>query len=409
MPQNRKNITIIGTGLTRDDISPRALKAIEDANVLIGGRRQLSFFPQHSAEKIETRKDAAALVKGLKQRLKRKRVVVLASGDPNFFGIASLFYKNFDKNKITVIPSTTAFQWAFARIKEPWDDAVFISVHGRDMSALDKILLTEGTFVVYCDNNKTPAKVASYLTSKDKKLGACRAWVFDRLGEGDEKIQLGVLNRFQKLLTSSLAMMIIKKEKAAEKPALGIPDKEFYHQGGMITKRDIRILSLSRLNLRNKQVLWDIGAGSGSISIEAASIYPSLSIYAVEEREGRFKELKKNIQKFKLPNIHPVHGRAPDVLKSLPSPDSVFIGGTGGRLEQILRLAKRRVPDGGHVVINCVKMETLTFVQKLFKKWQWQYNITAVQISHLSSDTSPEIFKAENPVLIVQGMKGKNK
>jgi len=409
MSKTNQSITIIGTGLTRDDISPRALKAIEDANVLIGGRRQLSFFPQHNAGKIETRKDAVALVKGLKQRLKGKRVVVLASGDPNFFGIASLFYKNFDKNKITVIPSTTAFQWAFARIKEPWDNAVFISVHGRDMSALDKIIQSEGTFVVYCDNKNSPVKAACYLTSKDKELGECRTWLFDSLGSDDEKVLYGRLKRFQKFSSSALCMMIIKKEKAAEKPALGIPDKEFYPQGGMITKKDVRILSLSRLNLRDNQVLWDIGAGSGSISIEAASIYPSLSIYAVEERKERFKGLRKNIQKFKLPNIYPIHGRAPDVLKSLPLPDSVFIGGSCGRLEQILRLVKRRIQDGGHVVVNCVKMETLALVQKLFKSWQWQYDITAVQISHLSADTSPEIFRAENPVLIVQGMKGKNK
>jgi precorrin-6Y C5,15-methyltransferase (decarboxylating) len=405
MTRSKESIIIVGTGLSRDDISLRALAVIEDAEILIGGRRQLAFFPLHNAEKIEIKGHADTLLKSLKKRLRGKNAVVLASGDPNFFGIAALFYKYFDKDKVFILPNITAFQEAFARIKEPWHEAAFISVHGREISSLDKILQAKGIFVIYCDGKNTPAAVADYLISKDKGLGACRAWVFDSLGKESEEIISATLKKVQKCCSSALCMMVIKKEKAAEKHGLGIPDKEFCHQRGMITKKDVRILSLTRLGLQDKLVLWDIGAGSGSLSIEAASLYPGLKVYAVEKNSERFKELQKNLKKHKLPNLCPVIGSAPDALRNLPLPDSLFIGGTGGRIDEIMKFIKSKIRDKGHVVVNCVTMETLIAVRKLFQKWQWQYEITEVQLSYLASGTIPEIFRAENPVFIVHGCK----
>jgi precorrin-6B C5,15-methyltransferase / cobalt-precorrin-6B C5,C15-methyltransferase len=407
MPNIKRKITIIGTGLTPEDISPLALRAVESADILIGGKRQLSFFRRHRGEKIQLKRGVDAFVKGLGKKLKGKKTVVLASGDPNFFGIASVFYKTFDRKHISVLPNITAFQGAFARIKEPWDSAVFVSVHGRELSLLDKVVNDEGTFVVYCDSTNSPAKAAEYLISRDKELSRCRTWIFENLGGEDEKVVSGALQRFRKHLSSSLCMMIIKKEWALYRPGLGIPDNEFYHHRGMITKKDVRILSLLRLNLNNKKVLWDVGAGSGSVSVEAAGLCPSLNIYAVERSKERFDELRKNLNKFKTPNINLVYGIAPDALKKLPLPDSVFIGGAGKSLEKILFCVKTKINPGGHVVINCVKMETLYRALDLFKKWKWQYDITELHISRLESDRNPEIFRAENPVFILHGHREK--
>ncbi|MEI6127664.1 MAG: precorrin-6y C5,15-methyltransferase (decarboxylating) subunit CbiE [Pseudomonadota bacterium] len=401
----KAHITIVGTGLCFEDISPRALKVIDGADVLIGGKRQLAMFPGHTAEKIEIKKNAAELVKSLKSKLKDKTAVVLASGDPNFFGIAGLFYKHYPNDQLVVLPNITAFQGAFARIKEPWDSVLFVSVHGRSLSALNRILHENGMFVIYGDHENTPAKAAKYLIERNPDMGACRAWIFESLGSAAEKVRSGNLKKFNNLKTSGLSMMLLKKELSRESIPLGIHDSRFEHRKGLITKRDIRLIVLARLNLSSGQVLWDIGAGSGSVSIEAANLFPQMEIYAVEKDEKRYKELLQNIRRFKAFTVEPVFAQAPDVLKDLPAPQSVFIGGTGGELQAIATRVKDVLSPAGHVVVNCVTMDTLNGLLALFKKWRWRYDITSVQISSLSSDMHPEILRAENPVFVVHGCK----
>jgi len=200
-------------------------------------------------------------------------------------------------------------------------------------------------------------------------------------------------------------MMIIKNSLAPVSIPLGIPDSRIQHQRGMITKKDILLMALARLQLSKGCVFWDIGAGSGSVSIEAANLYPGLEIYAIEKNEKRYEELLKNIRIFKAFSIEPVYAKAPYVLLDLPAPDSIFIGGTGGELQAILQLVRKRLKNEGNIVINCVTMETLSGVLALLKRWRWKYEVVAAQLSHMSCDTYPEIFRADNQVFIVHGCK----
>ena len=401
--KQKSHIAIIGIGLGLQDISDQALRKVASAQVLVGGRRQLTLFPEHAGEKIQIGKDAATLVKTLGKRLNGKSVAVLASGDPNFYGIAPLFYENFPKDDISILPNCTAFQAAFARIKEPWENAVFISVHGRSLSPLCEIVRKPGTFVVYCDGVNTPAAVSAYLIEKDRHLDSCKVWVFDSLGTPVEKIFAGSLKQAQRLKNTSLSMMIIKNHLPCIIPSIGIADSAFFHQRGMITRRDVRLAALARLELAGNLVLWDIGAGSGSVAIEAANLYPGIAAVAVEKDSKRFRELQKNIKKFRLPNVTAIHCSAPSAFAELPSPDRIFIGGSGGELAAILKQAKLRLKPGGCIVVNCVIMESLDTVAAYFKKWKWRYEVTSMQLAHLSSGKTPEMFRAENPVFIIQG------
>ncbi|MFC1591968.1 precorrin-6y C5,15-methyltransferase (decarboxylating) subunit CbiE, partial [Thermodesulfobacteriota bacterium] len=359
MARKKAAITIIGTGLSRDDISCRALRIIEQADVLVGGRRQLDFFPEYTGTRVAIDRQAEKTVRQLTKKLSGKRAAVLASGDPNFFGIASLFYRFFEKELLEVIPNASAFQWAFARIGQPWNEAVCISIHGRAMAALDRVVTSNGTFVVYCDGANTPAAAASYLMDKVRELGACRTWVFEDLGGARERIRSGKLQQFAGRRASVLSMMIIERRDALTPPALGVPDELFLHKRGMITKRDVRIMVLSRLNLHSASVMWDIGAGSGSVAIEAARLAPHLRVYAIEERLDRLEELKKNIRQFAAPAVEPVSGSAPGACRGLPAPDTVFVGGSGGRLESVMATLGRRMAEGGHLVVACVTIPTL--------------------------------------------------
>jgi len=402
-------INVVGMGLSPEDLSPRAMKIIMNADILAGGKRHLAFFPDHAAQRVVLDRNVETTLTGLIKSCRGKRVVVLASGDPNFFGVAPLVCKVFGKKNVTVLPNITAFQAACARVRENWEDAVFISLHGRPLAQLDSIPADDRTVVLYCDGNNTPARVAQYLVRYDKGFKKCQTWVFENLGQQDERISDGILEKFKNYSAAALTMMIIKTKKGIaghhDEKRIGIPDAEFCHDSGMITKRDARMLTLSRLGCGNNQVVWDIGAGSGSISIEAARLYPGIEVYAVERNRERFLQLEKNIKKFRAAGVHAVLGSAPAALKTLPGPQSVFVGGSGGNLSGILQEVKKRISKNGNLVVNCITITTLAQVLQLFKKWQWNYTVVSVQIAHLKSREQPEIFRAENPLFIVHGTK----
>ena len=402
-------INVVGMGLSPEDLSPRAMKIIMNADILAGGKRHLAFFPDHAAQRVVLDRNVETTLTGLIKSCRGKRVVVLASGDPNFFGVAPLVCKVFGKKNVSVLPNITAFQAACARVRENWEDAVFISLHGRPLAQLDSIPADDRTVVLYCDGNNTPARVAQYLVRYDKGFKKCQTWVFENLGQQDERISDGILEKFKNYSAAALTMMIIKTKKGIaghhDEKRIGIPDAEFCHDSGMITKRDARMLTLSRLGCGNNQVVWDIGAGSGSISIEAARLYPGIEVYAVERNRERFLQLEKNIKKFRAAGVHAVLGSAPAALKTLPGPQSVFVGGSGGNLSGILQEVKKRISKNGNLVVNCITITTLAQVLQLFKKWQWNYTVVSVQIAHLKSREQPEIFRAENPLFIVHGTK----
>ena len=403
----KKNISVVGVGLSPEDLSARALKVIAAADLLAGGRRLLGYFPNHRARKIVLDRHVEVALRKLKQAGRGKNIVVLASGDPNFFGVAPLACSIFGTERVSVLPNITAFQGAFARMGERWDHAAFISLHGRDITGLQKVFHAEGPMVIYCDDKNNPAAVARWLIGEEPRAAAWQARVFENLGLRDERITGGSLKAFQRRKSAPLAMMIINTEKLPDagqhETSLGIADEQFDHDHGMITRKDVRLLALARLACGNGRVLWDIGAGSGSLSIEAARLYPSLQVCAVEQDARRFSQLEKNIIKFRARTVKAVLGSAPDALKALPRPHSVFIGGSGGRLADILKQVKKRIPASGSVVVNAVTIETMNCAAAMFKKWGWHCTVTAVRLEYLDNCKQPEIFRAENPVFIVHG------
>jgi len=405
----KEKISVVGVGLSPEDLSVRAQKIITAADVLAGGRRLLGYFPGHPAQKIVLDRNVEATLRKLKTGSRGKKIVVLASGDPNFFGVSPLVIAVFGKERVCVVPNITAFQGAFARAGERWEDASFISLHGRDIAGMRKIFHAEGPAVIYCDDNNTPAAVARWLIKAEPCAAQWKTRVFENLGQRDERIIAGALKIFQHCRFAALTMMIISAQQARDSApsegGLGIGDEQFHHDRGMITKKDVRLLSLARLGCGNNRVLWDIGAGSGSVSIEAARLYPGMQVFAVEQDARRFTQLEKNIKKFRTVKVTAMRGSAPGALKNLPRPHSVFIGGSGGRLAAILQQVKKSILPQGSVVLNGVTMDTVKGATDVFKKWKWRYSVTAVQLGQLESNRQPEIFRAENQVFILHGTK----
>jgi precorrin-6Y C5,15-methyltransferase (decarboxylating) len=186
---------------------------------------------------------------------------------------------------------------------------------------------------------------------------------------------------------------------------VGLPEQSLAHRAGMITKREIRLLTLGYLALHPGEVFWDVGAGSGSVALEAARLSSSLHIYAIEKDEHAVGHIMENAQTLGTPHVQPIHGEAPEAFVHLPDPDAVFIGGSAGRLPSIISAVAQRLRPGGRVVMNCITLENFTLGWTLFNDAPWQAEATSVQLSHTVPLGPLHRFASDSPIFILQATK----
>lgn len=402
-------VSVVGLGMSPDDLSRRALSTIEDADILIGGKRHLAYFSHLPGKKVPLYKNFNEVVQVIKASLRKKeKIVVVASGDPGYHGIARYLIKHLGKETIEIIPNITTFQAAFAKIKESWDDALLLSSHGRPLPRLATLLKKHRKVGILTDQKNTPAAIARHILEEDPTLKITTVFIVEQLGTQGEKVHKYPLkNVIDKTFSSLNAMILFPPAPSREeegKMHLGIPDKLFSHQGGLITKDTIRIFTLAKLHLPRSGVFWDVGSGSGSVAIEAALLAPDLNIYAVEKHKKRVSDIRKNCKKFQREySITPIPGEAPEVLKTLPKPHRIFIGGTEGRLLPILRYCKRRLLPDGKIVINAATLETVNAAVSFFDRAGWFSAVTLLNISKMQKIGTQKRFQPLNPIFVIEG------
>jgi precorrin-6Y C5,15-methyltransferase (decarboxylating) len=392
-------------------LTSQARRLVSQAELVFGGKRLLQMFPHHPGEKVAIKNNLAEVAALIKRNLGRKRMVVLASGDPNFYGIASYLTDKLGKDIVDIIPNVSAMQLAFARIRESWEDAVFVSVHSRPIEDIIETVRLNHKVGIFTDDEHTPAAIARVLL--EHGVDGYRAYVCQNLGRKDEKVIETDLPGLCQTKSSSLNTLILlrvhpDKPATALCPWLGIPDEEFHQRkpkGGLITKQEVRAVSLAKMRLADESVLWDIGAGSGAVSIEASFLVRKGRIYAIEKNDTDVAIIKKNLQKFQAPNIEVVHTFAPDNLGKLPDPTTVFIGGSGGRMEEILDFVSHRLKPGGRIVINVVALENLSAAVDALKARGFVPDVTLVNIARSTSVIELTRFEALNPVFVVMASK----
>src|SRR5262245_51247921 len=288
-------IAVIGIGHDGPrGLSPAALAHITRAQVLAGGKRHLAFFPDWQGERLVISADVQSVVERLKAAYQQHKTVVLASGDPLFYGIGRLLLEAFPKDDLLFLPHVSSVQLAFASIKESWHDACVVSLHGRPMQGLLPALQQHAAKIaVLTDTHNHPAAIAQFLCAHG--LADYTLWVCEELGGPGERITCWTPESIQEQTFSPLNVAILLRQASLPPrerdtssrvpealPLLGIPEEAIAHRQGMITKRELRLLALCYLALRPGDVLWDIGAGSGSVSVEAARLSASLQVFAVE-------------------------------------------------------------------------------------------------------------------------------
>jgi precorrin-6Y C5,15-methyltransferase (decarboxylating) len=413
-------ILVAGVGMGPDDLSMRAMRWIDRAEVLFGGKRHLEGFPHHPGTKIPLEKSLEESLKELDAVSRNHRTLVLASGDPFYYGIGRRLVQTLGKDRLHVLPNVTTVQALFARLCIPWDDVRVFSLHGREASPRTmewiSIVAAGGRVALFTDGRHTPAWVAERLLEAD--LGRCEMVVGEDLGLTGETIRGFSPHEALRNSFSPLNLCVILPSSDAGGatntiPASGVPDdarlgpvfgldeSDFAHQAGLITKLEVRAVVLAHLRLRPNLVLWDIGAGSGSVSIEASRLVPLSRVVAIEKDVERFHQLAENAHRLGSGNIQALSGNALELLAELPRPDRVFIGGSGGELGGILPQVADRLRPGGRVVQTAVTLDTLETMRSFWRDRGWKLDLVQLQVSRSVGIGRSHRFEALNPVFVI--------
>ncbi|MFZ2039849.1 MAG: precorrin-6y C5,15-methyltransferase (decarboxylating) subunit CbiE [Desulfobacterales bacterium] len=402
-------VTIIGMGMSPQDLTARHHDLIAAADVLVGGRRHLAHFADLSAEKIEIGKGLSTLLPAIRSAARDRRVVVLASGDPLYYGVGAYLVRALGPENVRVYPNVSSVAAAFARIRHPWQDVRVVSLHGRDGAAQLLAATGEADWVaVFTDPTHTPAQVARLLLQNE--VTGFEMCILENMGTAAERISwLGPESAAASAFADPNLVVLKRSPQAAASPPrplfLGMPDEQFDHQNGLITKAEVRVLALSRLQLRPRDTLWDLGAGSGSLAVEAAVFIRSGLIFAVEQNPERIQQIRRNAARFGVSNLSAVQAVLPEGLEPLPDPDRIFIGGGGRNLAAIIRQAASRLKPGGRMVVNTVLLDNIQAAVASMHQLGWEADLVQAQISRSQRMPWSLRMTAHNPVWIVSGAK----
>lgn len=373
---------------------PRARAALERAEVVVGARRHLDAVAATAPEQIELRGPLEEVLDVVADRVGAgRRVCVLASGDPGFFGIARALGLRLGEARVTAHPAPSAVSMAFGRVGLSWDDATVLSAHGRDLDTAVGLALDGRKVAVLTSPENPPQRVGSALIAAGS--AARSVIVASRLGEDDEQVVRTDLAGLQAGTFDPLSVVILTPPPARQGPGLswGLPEAAFAHRDGMITKAEVRAVALGKLALPSAGVLWDVGAGSGSIGIEAARLRPGLRVLAVERAPADAARIRENARAHGV-CVDVVEDTAPACLARLPDPDRVFIGGGG---LSVLETAMARLRPGGAIVASYALMD------RAVEAWRKLGQVVALNLARGVAVGDGVRLSAENPVYVCWG------
>ena len=398
-----ERILIVGVGAEGPaSLSTASQERITRADQLWAGQRLLDHWPDHPAEKVVIGADVAELVQQLPGRGDR-RVVILASGDPGFYGIVGTLLRYLPPEELEIIPHVSSLQLAFARAGLAWNEAIFTSAHSRPLAEVVGWAKRAPRLGILTDHQHTPALIAQTLL--EAGLADCRAIVAENLGQPDERLTDTRLAALPAMTFGPLNVLLLVREADWQPwPTFAPrPDGAYAHRRGLITKADVRALSLARLAVRATDVIWDIGAGSGAVSIELAALAWRGHVFAIEHEAENIDFIRENCRRFGALNVIVVEGRAPGVLADLPRPTAVFIGGTGGEMVEILQYINRTAQPGCRIVMNLATLENLNEALALMASFDWSPQVTQVNLAQGQAIAGLTRLAPLNPVFIVSG------
>lgn len=400
-------VQVIGLGVKPgENLTSEACQALEQAEMVIGGARHLAAFPELRAEKYPYPSPLDGLWRLLGNH-RGRRIALLASGDPLFYGIGAGLIRHLGADKLVFHPHLSSIQVAFSRIGRPWQQARVVSLHGRPLNGLRAVLQANRLYALLTDRISHPGAIARMLT--EVGLGDSAMWVAEDLGTSYERVRHfpAAALADSEMHFSALNVVIVEtRGRGGCLPEFpGIADEDFVTDSepgkGMLSKREVRLNILSLLAPRAGEIGWDIGAGCGGVAVEWARWNCLGMVYAVECHAQRLQCLAANRERFGvIDNLHIIAGRAPEALADLADPHAVFIGGSSGALEPLLNLVWQRLLSGGRLVVSAVtedsRMDLYRFADDKSAFW------TQISVARGERLAGQRLLRPQLPVLLMK-------
>jgi precorrin-6B C5,15-methyltransferase / cobalt-precorrin-6B C5,C15-methyltransferase len=398
-----------GDGLA--GLTMRGREILTSADIVLGSDSALRLLPEINAERIRIGSDLQEILEKLRANFGKKHMVVVAGGDPLFYGVARYLCDRLGKDRFEVLPHVSSMQLAFARIKETWEEAYLTDLSTRSLDdVLDRIRTAE-TVGLFTSETHHPPRIARELLVRG--LDYFRAYVCENLGGPDERITQGELSEIQNMSFDPLNVMILKRKpgrpdvrrSSRKLMRFGNPDDVFAQsrpKTGLITQAEVRAIALSQLDLQSSDVMWDVGAGSGSVALEAAQLVEPGKVYAIEQDSADYHLIVANAEQFGIRNVQAVFGTAPAVFQDLPDPDAIFIGGNGGEIARLLEASFSALRPGGRLVINVATLEMLSSTYEVLKRLSPNVSVLLVNLSRSVEQMEALRFEAVNPTFLLK-------
>ncbi|HVU89251.1 MAG TPA: precorrin-6y C5,15-methyltransferase (decarboxylating) subunit CbiE [Pirellulales bacterium] len=407
-PKDKVHIVGIGDdGL--EGVTSAARTLIEQADLLVGADHTLRLVPSGKAERLVAGGNLDAIVERIAASATR-RVVVLVSGDPLFYGLARYLCEKLGKDRFVVVPHVSSMQLAFARVKESWEEAYLSNLANRPLEQVIEQIRVAERVGLFTSEDCPPSKVAQALL--DRRIDYFWGYVCENLGSPDERVTRGSLKELAAQDFAPLNVMIlVRKPDMPDRPSdeiglrlFGNPDEAFLQskpKQGLLTSSEVRSIALAQMDLRTMSTVWDIGAGSGSVAIEAAQIASGGKTYAIEMDQEDHTLILDNAARFGLRNLVAVLGRAPEAWIDLPDPDAIFVGGSGREISRILDLAYERLRPGGRLVANTGSIENLADIHATLHRRAGEVRVWMVNIARGTYQLERVRFDALNPTFLL--------
>ena len=366
-PSCGKWLSLIGIGEDgAEALSPAARTLLAQAQLVVGGARHLALAGPLAAKTMTWPSPMAAAIPEILAR-RGSPVCVLASGDPFFYGVGSLLSAHVRPEEMQCLPAPSAFSLAAARLKWSLQECCLVSLHGREFERIIPALQPHAKILCLSWDETTPPRLAKLLC--EKGLGPSRIIVMEAMGGPRERLRESTAQAFGMEGIDPLNLVAIEIAATAQSQILpvasGLADS-WFETDGQLTKREVRAVALSSLSPRRGELLWDVGAGSGSIAIEWLLCHPANRAIAIESRADRASRITRNALSLGVPQLEIITGKAPEAFANLPQPQAIFVGGGGGDT-QLLDRAYAALPSGGRLVVNAVTIETEAELISRFK------------------------------------------
>ncbi|MDQ7090659.1 MAG: precorrin-6y C5,15-methyltransferase (decarboxylating) subunit CbiE [Methylococcales bacterium] len=408
-----------------DSLTSLALIALQQADLVIGAERTLALLETQISH--AEKKDLGGHLKSvpdwiLAAQKDNKKVVVLATGDPLFHGLASFLTKKLGTDHLEILPNVSTIALAFAKFSIPWHDAKIISIHKKDtgewrhgagiehgLYVLLQALTHEKKIAIFTSPENDPARIARLLRIEKLDHFFDIYIAQNLLAEDENLIQDQPIKAIAEQSFNGNNIVILQRKQPPHPEVLfGLNDTCFKQRKpdkGLITKREVRAVSLAKMQLKADSLVWDIGAGSGSVGLEAARLCHQGYVYAIEKNIADFVIAGENSQQLHIHNYQLIHAKAPEGLEIWPSPNAIFIGGTGGELASLIHLCLQRLKTNGWLVMNFVTLENLNTALETLKSVQAYWDVVQIQASRSQPILHMNRMQAENPVWIVSAQR----